>query len=60
MTGTKIFAGVMTAVTVATTFEVALIGTRALAEDVGFLSACGSMVKNGKKKKLKKALRKKH
>lgn len=40
--------------TTAVVYEIALIGTRAVSEDVNFLIACGKLMKDGKTKKLKK------
>lgn len=53
----KLLAIGCTAVTTAAVYEVALIGTRALAEDVSFVKACVTASKQGNGKKVRKTLR---
>lgn len=53
----KVFAGIMTAVTAAALYEVSLIGTKALTEDIAFVNACTKAIGSGKGKKVKKILK---
>lgn len=53
----KIAVGGLTAITSGAVFEIALIGSRALAEDVGFLSACAKLIATGEGKKVRKLLK---
>lgn len=46
----------LTGVTLAAVYELALIGTRAVAEDVSFLHACAKATRQGHGKKVKKIL----
>lgn len=53
----KVASGILTTVTVAAIYELALIGTRAVAEDISVLHACGQATRNGDGKKVRKILR---
>lgn len=47
----------LTGVTLTAVYELALIGTRAVAEDVSFLHACAKATRQGHGKKVRKILR---
>ena len=53
----KVLALGCTVITTAAVYEVALIGTRALAEDVSFVKACATASRQGDSKKVRKIIR---